>query len=259
MAESARATSSKPRRIVLWFRNDLRLRDNVIVDEAVQSIRSKEYDEVLPVYCYDPRFSALSRWGHPKMGPYRAAFLQECVADLAANLQQLGSGLLVAVGKPEEVITGALDGAAAAGNLVLTQEEVTSEELAVDAKVARAVKGKAQVIRHWGPSLYHIDDLPFGEGLHNMPNVFTPFRGKVEKLCKVRLEFPSPGTGQLPLPPSLPHSLKQQLSAPLPQWQDLPWPAGYTPQRPTANAKAALQFKVSGSFLWCSQHALCHA
>jgi deoxyribodipyrimidine photo-lyase len=35
-----------PRRIVLWFRNDLRLRDNAIVHTAVQKLQAKEFDEV---------------------------------------------------------------------------------------------------------------------------------------------------------------------------------------------------------------------
>jgi deoxyribodipyrimidine photolyase len=33
-------------RIVLWFRNDLRLHDNQIVHEAAQKIASKQYKEV---------------------------------------------------------------------------------------------------------------------------------------------------------------------------------------------------------------------
>jgi hypothetical protein len=40
------ATSSDPRRIILWFRNDLRLRDNVIIHEAVQKVQAGEYSEV---------------------------------------------------------------------------------------------------------------------------------------------------------------------------------------------------------------------
>jgi hypothetical protein len=35
-----------PRRIVLWFRNDLRVRDNAIVHQAVQKLQAKEFDEV---------------------------------------------------------------------------------------------------------------------------------------------------------------------------------------------------------------------
>lgn len=47
-------------------------------------------------------------------------------------------------------------------------------------------QGKAQLQALWGPSLYHIDDLPFAQGLGDMPTVFTPFRDKVEKKCQVR-------------------------------------------------------------------------
>ena len=35
-----------PRRVILWFRNDLRLRDNAIIHNAVQKVQAKEYDEV---------------------------------------------------------------------------------------------------------------------------------------------------------------------------------------------------------------------
>lgn len=138
--DGAAQVGSGRRRIVLWFRNDLRLRDNAIVQEAVTKIKAQEYDEVVPIYCYDPRFFALSRWGNSKTGAHRAAFLQESVADLRASLRGVGSELLVAVGKPEEVLPAALEGAAQGGGLVLAQEEVASEELAVDAKVARALK-----------------------------------------------------------------------------------------------------------------------
>jgi deoxyribodipyrimidine photo-lyase len=96
--------------------------------------------QVLPVYCYDPRFFALSPWGLSKTGPHRAAFLQQCVGDLRASLQSLGSGLLVSCGRPEDVIASALEGCAEGGGLVLTQAEVTSEELAVDAAVRRAIE-----------------------------------------------------------------------------------------------------------------------
>jgi deoxyribodipyrimidine photo-lyase len=39
-------TGGGARRIVLFFRNDLRLRDNVIVHQAVQKVKAGEYDEV---------------------------------------------------------------------------------------------------------------------------------------------------------------------------------------------------------------------
>ena len=67
--------------------------------------------------------------------------------------------LLVAVGKPEEVIAKV---APSADRLtVLTQDEVTSEERAVDAEVKTAVGSRGELRRVWGHTLYHLADLPF--------------------------------------------------------------------------------------------------
>lgn len=46
MAGASSSEAAGPRRIILWFRNDLRVRDNVIVHQAVQKLKAKEYDEV---------------------------------------------------------------------------------------------------------------------------------------------------------------------------------------------------------------------
>ena len=42
--------------MILWFRNDLRLHDNPVIDWATNYIDNSENTiEVLPVYCFDPR------------------------------------------------------------------------------------------------------------------------------------------------------------------------------------------------------------
>ncbi len=48
----------------------------------------------------------MSSYGAAKMGPHRAKFIAEAVAELRSSLQALGSDLMVAVGRPEEVIAG---------------------------------------------------------------------------------------------------------------------------------------------------------
>ena len=47
------------------------------------------------------------------------------------------------------------------GDVVLTTEEVTSEETAVDGRVRSAVQGKGKLVVEWGHTLHHIDDVPF--------------------------------------------------------------------------------------------------
>ena len=77
--------------------------------------------DVLPVYCFDPRFFAPSAWGTPKTGGRRARFQLECVLNLRENLRAAGSDLLVAVGKPEDVIAEHALDAPGCKTLVLTQ------------------------------------------------------------------------------------------------------------------------------------------
>ena len=41
-------------RVILWFRNDLRIHDNAVLNWAVnQKAKQREF---VPVYCFDPRF-----------------------------------------------------------------------------------------------------------------------------------------------------------------------------------------------------------
>ena len=93
-------------RVVLWFRNDLRLQDNAIGHEAALRVRAGKADEVLPVFCFDPRQFEATPWGTPKTGVFRAQFLLESVLALQASLRAVGSDLLIAKGTPESVLTG---------------------------------------------------------------------------------------------------------------------------------------------------------
>jgi hypothetical protein len=45
-AAAALTSTASPGRIILWFRNDLRLRDNVIVSEAVRRVQAGDFGEV---------------------------------------------------------------------------------------------------------------------------------------------------------------------------------------------------------------------
>jgi deoxyribodipyrimidine photo-lyase len=203
MATTATAAGAPPqprRRLIAWLRSDLRLHDNVVLNEAAQRVKRGEADEVLPVYVLDPRNFAPSAYGTaasvvdgaaggaaaaasvglPKMGPYRAKFLLESLADLQRSLRALGSDLTVRVGPAEEVIPP-LQGSAT--TTVLVHEEVASEEAQQEARVERALKraagaaqkGGPKVVRLWGgATMYHPDDLPFAKGtMADLPDVFT--------------------------------------------------------------------------------------
>jgi deoxyribodipyrimidine photo-lyase len=85
---------------------------------------------------------------------------------------------------------------------VVTQTEVCSEELAIDKAVRASITKhhpRATLETVWGSTLYEIKDLPFQNGLNGMPDVFTPFRNKMEKLCKIGNPLPIPNKGDLKL------------------------------------------------------------
>ena len=119
--EDGAMTADATTRVVVWFRNDLRLNDNYVVQRAESLAASTPKCDVLPVYCFDPRFFAPSAWGTPKTGGRRARFQLECVLNLRENLRAAGSDLLVAVGKPEDVIAEHALDAPGCKTLVLTQ------------------------------------------------------------------------------------------------------------------------------------------
>ena len=63
-------------------------------------------DFILPLYCFDPRhYKGTHHFNFPKTGNHRVRFILESVQDLRVNLQNKGSNLMIAHGKPEDVIT----------------------------------------------------------------------------------------------------------------------------------------------------------
>ena len=192
-----------PRHRFIWFcRNDLRLHDNPCLSRIAAHKGDKE---VLPVYLFDPRHFGTTHRGSPKTGSFRAKFLYESVIDLRTQLRSIGSDLLVGVGKPEDVLPMLIapreEGAPPLTTTILCQEQVTSEELKVDRALRDALPaGVAQFSPVWGGTLYEKTDLPFRADLSDLPDVFTPFRNKVESRSQMRAPLRTPAAGELPLP-----------------------------------------------------------
>jgi len=78
------------RRVIHWFRRDLRVTDNTALWHA-----SNKGDEIIPVYI-------LSRWKshHPWTGPNRQEFLCGCLESLSKNLEAVGGRLILRAGAP---------------------------------------------------------------------------------------------------------------------------------------------------------------
>jgi deoxyribodipyrimidine photo-lyase len=225
-------------RLVVWFKgtNDLRVHDNPLLARAAELCKKTPGGaEVVPAFCFDPRDFGKSDFGSAKVAPHRARFLLESVADLRAQLRrQCGSDLLVSHGSPEMLI-GSLVDSAPAGAVVLTSDEVASEELTAIKRVRRAVP-KATLECLWMSTVYHRDDLPFA--LDRLPSAFTPFRDKVERGAQTRAMARTPAAGELPLP-----TAREELQTPTASFESLPTLEQLGVPAPTDDARGVLRFE----------------
>ncbi len=172
------------KKILVWFRNDLRLHDNEMLVEAIAKA-----DEILPVYFFDPRHFEETRYHSLKTGAIRGKFLLESVAALRYSFQQLGGDILIVKGRPEDFLP----------QLVNTYEltevyhhrEVASEETAVSTRVEDLLWKQKVNLKHFiGHTLYNKEDLPFP--IKDIPDVFTQFKKKTERDAIVKPCFLTP-------------------------------------------------------------------
>uniref|UniRef100_A0A7S0N2B6 Photolyase/cryptochrome alpha/beta domain-containing protein n=1 Tax=Pyramimonas obovata TaxID=1411642 RepID=A0A7S0N2B6_9CHLO len=170
---------------LVWFRSDLRVHDNEVLNRAHADSAS-----VVPVYVFDPTDYGKSSSGFDKTGPYRAQFLIECVKDLRRQLKKIGSELVVRVGQPAEVLARLVKETGATA--LYSHSEVTAEESQLENKVQSAVKDMgAELKLFWGSTLYHLEDLPFT--LEQMPTTYGSFRERVQNV-KIRPTLKPPTT-----------------------------------------------------------------
>ena len=204
-------------RLVVWFKNDLRIHDHPILYEISKKFKSlseaqRAQQELLCVYCFDPRYFQTTKFRSFKTQIFRANFLIESVANLRKNLQSIGSDLLVTVQRPEEIIPKLFpSGPAPAqkngipGPSVFVSQEVTYEEQTIERAVEKALRAigvRLERVRG-ANSLLHPDDLPYAQpSLGDLPNTFTTFREQVEGVVKVRPLMPTPLPANLPAPPT---------------------------------------------------------
>lgn len=215
MSGDAKAATRPPLVRIAWLRNELRVRDNYVLQQAAAGGAA-----VLPCVVFEqreyprnrrrPEFSTLDAAyvTAAKTGPYRAKFHRECVIDLRKNLKSLcNAPLLVAFGKPDQVLAAVakslplVDGKPAE---IVCSETPCWEEQQAEKSVSDAVGGR--LTRVHDTTMYHPDDILKAAQLkmpRDLLDVCTPWRSRVEKAnTKIR---PPAGPARLgtPLPVSL--------------------------------------------------------
>ena len=172
------------KRIVVWFKTDLRLEDNETLVKAIA-----QSDEIVPVYCFDEAHFETTEFGFKKTGSFRTQFLIESLQDLENNLRALGSGLIIVKGKPEVEISQIVLQYNA--SKVFAKREVAYEEKQTEKMVQEALfKQRCEFETFSTSTLYHAQDLPFS--IKDIPDVFTNFRKKTEKDATIRSIYQKP-------------------------------------------------------------------
>ncbi|KAK5656356.1 hypothetical protein OQA88_4736 [Cercophora sp. LCS_1] len=215
---------ARPRVLVYLLRRDLRVSDNPIFHHLVSS-QHHGFTHVLPIYVFSPHQIEVSgfleegaenpfpeargRVGkYWRCGPHRAAFIGQAVWDVKKALQDIGSDLVIRVGKTAEVVRGLVEALKQKdlefGALWMVGLEGTEEQLEEKA-LASICKAEDAGFNCWIDEKYFIDDRDVGLSNPNgIPDVFTTFRKSVEPLReKPRASLPAPQQGSLP---SLPES-----------------------------------------------------
>lgn len=177
--------------ILVWFRNDLRVRDNETLWTAIT-----QADQVIPFYCFDNRqFAQTTHYSLPKTGSHRAKFLIDSIKDLRFSLRDLGGDLIVRTGQAEAIIFSLAKYYKI--DAIYLQEEVCEEEIEVEEALRRNLETIGVPIEYfWGSTLYHYDDLPME--IDFLPDIFTEFRKSVEKKSTIRDTVLSPNHIKIP-------------------------------------------------------------
>ncbi|MBO6607546.1 DASH family cryptochrome [Psychroserpens sp.] len=162
---------------LVWFRNDLRVQDNAVLQKAIADCES-----IIACYCFDPRHYEMTKYGFKKTERFRAQFIIESVHELRKNLKELNVELFVFHEYPE-VVLEKLTAIYSVKNIYL-QNEWTSEEINVLDKVKNNLPAHIAYHEIYDQFLFHPEDIPMA--ISEIPQVFTVFRKKVEKYRAVR-------------------------------------------------------------------------
>lgn len=169
--------------LIVWFRNDLRLRDHWPLNAALQ-----QAEAILFVYIRAPA-DVVSPWGFRRVAEHRTLFISQGLDALNTELNQYGHSLHVFEGQASDVIAKLVKNYRFDGVIC---EEIAAPEEIDQVQALRAQHIQVRTFNH--ATLLPIAALPFK--LEHTPNVFTQFR-KVVESAAIKPVSPSTHLGQL--------------------------------------------------------------
>lgn len=176
---------------IFLFRQDLRLTDNF----AFQQL-SERCERMLCVYVIQDDWLAPNRYGCQSLGTHRQRFLAQSLHDLNLRLQKEAQCLLVKKGDVLSIL-GELFTATQPDIIALNQHCGWNEQVTEKQITQLCVTHQVELILSPEASLIDPQQMPFK--VQQVPNVFSPFRRKVEKSNYLRSPLPIPSA----IPPKL--------------------------------------------------------
>jgi deoxyribodipyrimidine photo-lyase len=148
---------------IIWFRNDLRVQQNAALEAAFKSGMPLK-----AIYILDSR--------EERLGAFRRNFIRDALEELAQNLQEITIPLEIIEGNPNQVLSEII--ALNDPNEIFANKGYAHEEL----KQEQELESFAQVNLHLFNDGFLIspENLPFT--IHELPDTFTEFRKKLERI-----------------------------------------------------------------------------
>ena len=168
---------------LIWFRNNLRILDNNILNKALQSNKN-----IIAYYNFDSTFFKRDRWGFNKTEKFRAKFLIETIENLKKSLKTLNISLII-----DQCLSskGLIDVIKKYGiNSLYYQKEWTDEEQKVEQNLINELPHGFNLKSYYDQFLYHPEDIMIKP--KEIPDVFSNFRKRIEKKIRVRECFTQP-------------------------------------------------------------------
>jgi cryptochrome len=177
-----------------WFRNGLRVHDNVALATAQSRIRAYAHAHAHASSLPKPRLVLLyvvdaTSQEYQRIGSNRWRFICEALADLRRSVAQLGGTLIVVRGEALDILQTL---SAASQPEILTYEIDQGDALSVarDAKVVAWAKSKRiDIVAECGHTLY---DYSLTSGIGKCPKTYVSFLALTAKQAKVSKPLPVP-------------------------------------------------------------------
>jgi deoxyribodipyrimidine photo-lyase len=178
---------------LIWFENDLRVADHPLLHLAQQ-----ECQQLICLYCVNPKWFRPNRYGLRSMGENRWRFLQQTLLDLDQQLAQLGQRLYVSYEAPLAAVAK-LIGQFGIDVIYRSHHCGSYERQYFD--IVRERYPFLDYVQADSTTLFEREQIP--EVIERLPDSFSKFRKYIESSQRrAAIKEPLPAPSQLPPPPA---------------------------------------------------------